>query len=508
MDKNAHRLHETLGSRGTRWLRNLIGQLPEGVLIFDEERHILVSNPAAVVLLEAMSNSSEEHTDSLLGTALVEKILTDRQNDVPQTVEISDPVGRAFEVRAFPLSLETTQRHWMALIRETTQDREQQRLLDQQGRLAALGQLAAGISHDFNNLLTGILGYAELLARRPGTPPVAHRDADAICRLGRQGAQLVRQILDFSRQTDLRRCTVDLASSLDSMHSLLIRILPENIHLRLDIRPGAYPVLVNPIGLQQIITNLAVNARDAMPQGGELCLSLRRRILRRDFPRPIQSMPDGAWALLQVKDTGSGMPPQVLDRIFEPFFTTKEAGAGTGLGLSQVYGIVKQQQGYIFAVSAPSQGSTFTIWLRLQGQLSPEPPSDETPIPLPMGHGETILVVEDEREVLDVIEQMLTHLGYRSLSASNGAEAISLFETQGDEIALVLTDMMMPGMTGTDLFHAIRARDAQVKVIVLSGYPKAQVPDSEAVGGVNGWLRKPPDLASLGTLLATLLRTE
>jgi signal transduction histidine kinase len=233
MDNTTHKLDEALATPGTRWLINIIRQLPEGVLVFDEDYQILVSNPAAMGFLRAMTDTLTTRSTSEQAGDVVGRILSERADDSPRTVEIVGPIGRTFEIRTFPLALESKHRHWMALLREMTQDRKQQRLLEQQGRLAALGQLAAGISHDFNNLLTGILGYAELLACREDIPRGAYDDADAICRLGRQAAQLVRQILDFSAQTEIRRSVVDLASSLDSMHNLLIRILPENIRLHL-----------------------------------------------------------------------------------------------------------------------------------------------------------------------------------------------------------------------------------------------------------------------------------
>ncbi len=508
MDTIHNSAGETPSGPAIRWLKSAIQQLSEGVLVVNEDKEILIANPAAMAVASVLTDTVSASSCSADEVDVVRNLLVGHTADSPQVAEIVGPKGRAFEIRTFPVSLESEKRHWVALLRELTQDRKQRRLLEQQDRLAAIGQLAAGISHDFNNLLTGILGYAELLTCRRDMPCEAHNDADAIKRLGREAAQLVRQILDFSAQAESRRGTVDLAASLQNLHKLLIRILPENIRLHLDIHPGVYPVAANPVQFQQIITNLAVNARDAMPEGGTLDFQLRHQKLEPGSSRPLHRMADGEWVVLRVSDSGTGMHPKVLKRIFEPFYTTKEAGAGTGLGLSQVYGIIKQQDGYIFAESEPFAGSAFTIWLRDHGHLETNQSPEDATTPIQRGNGETILVVEDEREVLEVIEQMLTYLGFRVITTSNGEEALSLCETHHTEIALVLTDMIMPQMAGADLFHAIRARYADMKIVVLSGYPKEQVPDSDAVTGVDGWLTKPPDLAGMGSLLHTLIQAD
>ncbi len=238
----------------------------------------------------------------------------------------------------------------------------QQQVLEQE-RLTAVGQLAAGIAHDFNNLLTGIIGFAELLQLDPAIPETARADLARIVKQGQRGAHLIRQILDFSRKSIRQPHPLDLVSFLKEAATSLEPTLPQNIHLLLAIDPHELPIKADPAQLQQLLTNLVLNARDALPNGGHLKLGLSRLTLEPGQPPPHPELPPGQWALLSVSDTGLGIPAEIQPRIFEPFFTTKEPGQGTGLGLAQVYGIVKQHDGYLDLTSQPGRGTTVTIYL-------------------------------------------------------------------------------------------------------------------------------------------------
>lgn len=380
----------------------------------------------------------------------------------------------------------------------------QQRII-QQERLAAVGQLAAGVAHDFNNILTIIVGHAELLRMQPTIAGTRNEQSMAvIIEQGERAAHMVRQILDFSRKSMRRPESVELANFMREAAKFLKRTIPESIHVQLALEPGSYWLEADPTQLQQLLANLAVNAPDAMPRGGRLTLSLTSLTLKPDETPLVAEMPAGRWIALTAADTGTGMPPEVLPRVFEPFFTTKEVGEGSGLGLAQVYGIVKQHRGYIDVVSKPGQGTTFSVYFPpLTASL--EPVDEKPSIKLPKGQDETILLVEDDPDVLKVLRAMLKHLNYRVITAVHGQAALEIYRTRKDEIALVLTDMVMPELDGLALLQAIKITDPEVKAIVLTGYPLTQQAKSLVSMGKIDWLEKPVKPKQLAEIMRRLL---
>jgi PAS domain S-box-containing protein len=378
-----------------------------------------------------------------------------------------------------------------------------QKKVVQQERLAAVGQLAAGIAHDFNNLLTSIIGYAELVHMRTDIPPTAQADLVSIVKQGHRAAHLIQQILDFSRKSIRQPQPLDLAPFLKEVTKFLKRTIPETIHLQLEIEPSACLVQADPTQFQQMVTNLAVNARDAMPGGGELKLRLSRLTLKPGEKPPSPEMPPGEWVVLSVSDTGTGIPAQILPRIFEPFFTTR-APQGSGLGLAQVYGIVKQHEAHIDVESEVGQGTTFTIYMPALAE-SERAAGEGGLNDIPHGRGQTLLLVEDESSVLDVGKNMLEHLGYRVLTAEDGGQALKIYMEHQDEIALVLADMVMPRMDGIALFHALQAQRPGIKVILMSGYPPEEAQKTLGQGMVD-WLQKPMTLRHLAQVVSGALR--
>ena len=383
--------------------------------------------------------------------------------------------------------------------------REEEQLIQQraqqQERMAAVGQLAAGIAHDFNNILTSIIGYAELLSYDPSLSDPAKEDLNRITNQGQRAAHLVRQILDFSRQTISAKHPLDLFVFLKETVKLLKRTIPEAIHISLQARLGEYGVSADVTQIQQALTNLAVNARDAMPAGGELRFELSQFELLSEQDAPHPDMTLGKWIVLEVIDTGSGIPPEHRDKIFEPFFTTKEVGQGTGLGLAQVYGIIRQHDGFIGVKSEVGAGSTFTLYLPALPANSQTLSGTSTMSDLPLGQGEVILLVEDNPQVITVVSVMLQRLGYQVLTATNGSEALQTFNHHRQEIALVLTDMTMPKMGGTELATALRELDPELKIIVLTGYPlDSQAPDN-LKGRFSDWLEKPVNISQLAQVI-------
>ncbi len=352
-------------------------------------------------------------------------------------------------------------------------DVTERKLLEQQFRQAqkmeAIGQLAGGVAHDFNNLLTAILGYAELLAEKLKDRPREAEDLDEIRKAGERAASLTRQLLAFSRQQVFERKVLDLNRLIAEIEKMLRRLIGEDVDLVTVLDPALAYVWADAGQLEQVVMNLAVNARDAMPRGGKLTIETSNVELDEEYARLHTPVRPGRYVMIAVSDTGVGMDAATRSRIFEPFFTTKERGKGTGLGLATVYGIVKQSGGYIWAYSEPGKGSTFKIYL---------PPADQSLLPeedrvgeTPSVRGtETVLLVEDEESVRTLSRAILESYGYRVLEAAGAEEAIETVRAYQQPIHLLLTDVIMPSMGGPDLASRIRTLRPGIKVLYMSGY--------------------------------------
>jgi two-component system cell cycle sensor histidine kinase/response regulator CckA len=484
-------------------MQQIMDTVPEGLILLDAERRIVLSNPAAQEYLAVLTEDSSASELTQLGDRLIEELL--EVLPPPLYHEIRSTAGRprVFEAVAQPVAGATGTAGWVLLLRDVTWERDKQARVEQQERLAAMGQLAAGIAHDFNNVLQGILSFAEVLRKKPDMPEAAQEPLGLICELARRAGQMNRQILDFSRQSVVEKRPLDLVAFTKEVVYLLQRTIPENIRVSLKQAPRECWVNADVAQLQQVLMNLAVNARDAMPGGGQLTLSLSHYTLERGALPPDPQMPAGEWVCLEVSDSGLGIPAEILPRVFEPFFTTKSRSAGTGLGLAQVYGIVKQHQGYIEVASEVGVGTTFTIylpaWEEKEPAAFPRPEGDAT------GRGETILLVEDDAIVLQATTEALGQLGYRVLSAASGEQALSLYDQHRDEIALVLTDMVMPGMAGAALVQALRARDPDARIVVVTGYPTGKEAEALLAQGSVHLIQKPIQLARLAQVVGLAL---
>jgi PAS domain S-box-containing protein len=380
-----------------------------------------------------------------------------------------------------------------------------QKQLIQQERLAAIGQLSAGIAHDFNNILTSVIGFADLLRLNPNAPPEKRQhDLSYIVEQGQRAARLVRQILDFSRQSYHHPREIDLGLFLKEEVRLLRRTIPETIKINLEIRADGFFINADTAQMQQILTNLALNARDAMPSGGNLEIALSYLSLAVNQPVPVSELTPGQWVVMTITDTGMGIEPLVLPRIFEPFFTTKEVGQGSGLGLAQVYGIVKQHNGVIGVDSRPGHGTTFRFYFPNITTFSPTLPADSSDL-LPMGNQETILLVEDDVAVLAVNEEMLTELNYRVLIASNGVEALAVYADCEGKVDLVLSDIVMAEMDGLVLLDQLHHRNPDLIVILMTGYALDEEAQSLMTEQQIRILEKPITLHRLAQLLNQVL---
>jgi two-component system cell cycle sensor histidine kinase/response regulator CckA len=366
-----------------------------------------------------------------------------------------------------------------AMVEDVTEQRQLEEQLRQSQKMEAVGRLAGGVAHDFNNVLMAIGGYADLARRSVSEDEVAAGFLDKLQRAVRRATSMVDKLLAFSRKQVFDPRVIDVGGVLTDTGELLRRLLPEDIGL--VSRRGVEPALakVDPGQFQQVIMNLALNSRDAMPDGGTLTLSTEVVDLEAggssgSNPRPIV----GPAVLLTVRDTGTGMSAEVQSRLFEPFFTTKEQGKGTGLGLYSAYGIVEQSQGHIDVDTAPGRGSTFRIYLPVADAPQSGSQSISPADPLP-GGDETILVVEDDKAVRELVGSLLGDLGYSVLSAANGRHALEIAaERRGPEggdggIDLLLTDVVMPHVGGRDLAEQLGADHAGLKVLFVSGYTES-----------------------------------
>jgi signal transduction histidine kinase len=347
--------------------------------------------------------------------------------------------------------------------------RQREDQLRQAQKMEAVGRLAGGVAHDFNNLLTGILGYADLVLRELPPDHPNRDDIEGIRRAGRSASALTRELLAFSRKQVLQPVVMDLNDVVTGTENLMRRLLGEDIQLELRLAANLDQVRADRAQIEQVLMNLAVNARDAMPGGGRLTIETDNVLADRSDIADHLGGAEGRHVLLRVSDTGHGMTPAVLAHLFEPFFTTKEVGKGTGLGLSTVYGVVKQSAGFIWADSAPGRGAAFSIVLpAVEGAAAPAVAFDRPEV-APRG-SETVLLVEDNDSVRSLARDTLRRFGYQVLEARNGEEALRVARAQLDRISLLLTDLVMPFMGGRELARQLGRERRDLKVIFTSGY--------------------------------------
>ncbi|MFW5940572.1 MAG: ATP-binding protein [Chloroflexota bacterium] len=472
-------------------MQRIIDTVPEGVILLNAQDRILLMNPAGREYLSLMS--PVEVGDALTGLdgRPLEQVLTARGEAMPwHELQLEDS-ERTFMLTERPIDGKSSHAGRVLVIRDVTEERRRQRYLQSQERLATVGQLAAGIAHDFNNIMAIITLYSQALERDPNFPKRREYLA-TISKQAKHAANLIAQILDFSRRAVMERGDLDLKPFVKEVVKLLQRTLPESIEIELDIKPGDYVVHADPTRLQQALMNLALNARDAMPEGGELRIGLTPMRLAPGQRPPLPDMTPGEWKCLAVSDTGHGIAPDDLPHLFEPFFTTKERDQGTGLGLAQVYGIVKQHGGLIQVESQPGQGTRFTIYLPALEEESLHAPETIDGGDESFGSEQgTILLVEDHEPTRVAIHDTLEMMGYDVLVANTGREALALYGEHPDAVDLVLSDMVMPEMGGMDLYRHLMDRQARVKMMVMTGYPLQDEGRSLLEHGIIDWIRKP-----------------
>ncbi len=392
--------------------------------------------------------------------------------------EFSYPDGSSawFELRiepvpegVFVLSLDVSER-----VREAAAKEELEAQYRQAQKMEAVGRLAGGLAHDFNNLLSVILSYADLGGRRLREGDPLRADLGEIRRAAESAADLTRQLLAISSRQSVAPAVIGLNEVVGAMESLLARLLGEDLELSMRLAAGLGNVRADPGQIEQVLMNLAVNARDAMPGGGRLTIETADVELDETYCAHHAEVEPGDYVMLTVGDTGCGMDQETRERLFEPFFTTKEPGKGTGLGLATVYGIVQQSGGSIWVYSEPGEGTTFRIYLPRVSEPAAER-STPRPAAEPSRGDETILVVEDQEVVRKVVERILGASGYRVVTVADGDAAIEICAGRREPVGLLVTDVVLPGMTGLELVDRLRESCPELRVLLMSGYTEDAV---------------------------------
>ncbi len=370
--------------------------------------------------------------------------------------------------------------------------------------MESIGTLAGGVAHDLNNILAPIMMSIELLKDMSESPETEEILA-TIETSARQGSDIVRQVLSFARGVEGERIEIQLKHLFQDLGNIIKGTFPKNIRLEFGIPHDIWTIWGDPTQVHQILLNLCVNARDAMPQGGGLTVEVQNCVLDAHYAAMNAQAKAGNYVQIRVTDTGTGMPREVIDKIFEPFFTTKEVGKGTGLGLSTVMAIVKSHGGFVNVYSEPGQGTTFKVYLPAV-EASEEGRRKLTQrLISPRGNGETVLVIDDEASILTITSQTLQAFGYRVLTATDGAHALSVYTEHKNEIAVVLTDMMMPIMDGLSMIHVLLRMNPAVKIIAASGLTTNGNLAKSSELNVKHFLTKPYTAETLLTTLRTTL---
>lgn len=475
------------------YYRTILQNIMDAVLIADKDGRILDANPRAVELtgypreellrLRVLDTYPPE--DREVGAARIAEVVGGKPYIVERRLLRKDGTVLIVDVNASLLP----DGRVLGTLRDVTERRQLEQQLRQAQKMEAIGRLAGGVAHDFNNVLTAVFGYVDLLSEELPAGSGALQDLAEVRKAAERAAGLTRQLLAFSRQQVLQPIVLPLNDLIEDFEKMLRRVIGEDVELRLALSRGIGNIRADPGQLQQVIMNLAVNARDAMPLGGRLLIETANADLSEQYAELHQPVIPGAYVMLAVTDTGTGMSPDVKARIFEPFFTTKEKGKGTGLGLSTVYGIVKQSGGYVWVYSEVGRGTTFKVYLPRVDE-----PAAQAPQPRELGSlagSETILLAEDDAILRPLAKALLEKLGYKVLEGENAAAALAAARAYDGLIHLLVSDVVMPGASGRELARRVAAARPETKVLYVSGYTDdAIVQHGMLEPGVN-FLQKP-----------------
>ncbi|MBL8132050.1 MAG: response regulator [Anaerolineae bacterium] len=482
-------------------LHQVIASVPEGLALLDADHRVLLLNDRCRDYLTLLAKVSAGDVVECLGDTPISALLESSAGETWREIKVAEPTPRIFEVIATPANSEQavedgSQPNLTLVIRDVTEARKIEERIQIQDRLASMGQLAAGIAHDFNNILTSIMLLPYAIQKLEPHLSARSRDClETITSEAKRGSQLIRQILDFSRASLVEAQVFDLVPLLKEQAKMLRRVFPDNIHLMLTL-PGDQRLMNgDPSRILQLLMNLAVNARDAMPDGGELRIELDR--VSGAVAGVGGSLVKPEWNRIRFTDHGVGIQPETLPHIFEPFFTTKPTG--TGLGLAQVYAITEQHGGVIQVESTPGDGATFSVFFPAWSTAPVESVVSGTGTPEAASYepSSRVLFVEDNEEVRASIQHILELMGFDVIPAPDGREALSLFEQQSARFDLILTDLAMPVMGGLELCRELRRRGAATPIVVMTGHaPDASLSELAELG-VADTLIKPLEAQAL-----------
>jgi len=484
-------------------LRKVIDTAPSLIFVKDWDGHFILANQASAdvygTTVEDLVGKTDAdfnpNSDEVARFLADDREVMDTQKPKLITEEpVTNPatgITRWFQTIKVPLTLPGNLHHLVLGIgTDVTQRRDLEDQLRQSQKIEAIGRLAGGIAHDFNNVLTAILGYSQILLADMGEGDARREDMLEIERAAERAAALTRQLLAFSRRQVLQPQILNLNTLIGNLDSFLRRLIGEDVDLRTHLSPELWLVSADAGQVEQVVMNLAVNSRDAMPSGGKLTIETANAELNHDYANRHVAVVPGEYVMIAVSDTGVGMDETTRGRLFEPFFTTKELGKGTGLGLSTVYGIVKQSGGNIWVYSEPGLGSTFKIYLpRAAGDAAVEAPYKAPPATT---YGsETVLLVEDEEAVRQLASKVLRSQGYQVLEAKDGRQAIAAAKGYADPIHLLLTDIVMPEFSGAQLAQRIKDIRDEIKVLYMSGYTDEAIIHHGVLAANIAFLQKP-----------------
>jgi signal transduction histidine kinase/CheY-like chemotaxis protein len=449
----------------------LFEHIPVGVLLLDNQFNILSGNQQGLDFVNILQPDFDRISISRLGEKTINELVDCSKEPLPVDLRKDENAPEIFEVQL--RSAQTIEgQYWILMISDVTEERGINNRIRIQERLATLGQFAAGITHDFNNILSAILVYSDVIIRDSQLSEQNRSRMNAIKEQSKRATDLISRILDFSRNQPVEQKPFDLIPFLEETRELLTQVIPEDIQIRLKVSPTLeiLPILGDPARLQQMIMNLVLNSRDAMTGGGLVEILVEPVDISDGSRTRFPGMEPGSWILMQVKDNGIGIAPQDQARIFEPFFTTKSAQGGTGLGLAQVYGIVKQHQGFIDLESTPGSGTTFKIHLPLfSGEVEKTP--EELPELKLDGRGELLLIVEDDDSLKEALWNLFEDHEFQVLQAANGEQGFDIVKQIGERISLVISDVVMPKMGGVELYQKTRKSYPEKKFIFITGHP-------------------------------------
>jgi PAS domain S-box-containing protein len=500
-EKEAKRLYSTLDT--------LVNNIPIGIILLDGDYKIVLVNPVGENYLYMLSESREGDVLSTLADRPLSELLISPPLLVTHEIKTLGSDGRTilFDVAASTIRSDRGIDGIIVMLKDVTEEHELRQWAQTHERLASVGQLAAGIAHDFSNVLTCIVGFSEMLLTESSIPQDALRQIRAIHESGQRGADLIAQIMDFSRSSMDERKPINLLVTVQDFMKFLDRLIPENIDVKINSKEGDHTVIADTTKLHQVFANLAVNARDAMPDGGELEFCIRN-VKAEDIPvdAGASEKPESDWVLLKVSDTGEGVSEELKKHIFDPFFTTKGPGHGTGLGLAQVYGIVTQHKGHITLESTPGEGTTFNIYLPSAIEKVFETPTESEPAALPKRQGKNILVVEDDAVVRDLMVTVLEEMGHTCIEGGNGLEGLQEYKNNSDKIALVVTDLIMPEMNGIQMSKSIREINPDINIVAVSGYPPKDEDITESL--FSAFIKKPFKALSFAREVDNMLKEK